>query len=407
MTDPEKIARLKIVEKDQTAPRRWKNWKKAAALLLLMGASTIVYTLYRQGMFTPSVPVHIASVALVYPSQVITDFNASGYVVAQRRASVASKATGRLEYLGVKEGSRVKAGDVLARLENDDARAEQAQIEAQLAGARSDLVRAETELRTAERNYTRHQNLWDQKAVAQASYETAQDQHRRAKAAMESARANIRALEAASKRASILTGYSVIRAPFDGVILTKNADVGEVVAPFGSSINAKAAVVTMADFTSLMVEADVAESFLPKVHADQPCEIQLDALPDSRFLGKVRTIVPTADRTRGTVLVKVAFDELDPRILPEMSCRVAFLSRPVAEQETRPFLGIHREALTQRDGVQGIFRIENQRAEWTPVSKPEFLGDYVLLASPMQAGQQVVLKPASELKDRDMLKVAE
>lgn len=352
-------------------------------------------------------PIQITTVSWVYPSQTITDFNASGYVVAQRRASVASKATGRLELLAVQEGSRVRQGDVLAELENNDLKAEYAQVVAQLAAARADLIKAETERNTAERNFKRYRNLWEEKVVAKADFETAEDHFTRTRASVDSAKANIRSLEAVLNRAFLLIEYTIIRAPFDGVVLTKNAEVGEVVAPFGSSLNAKAAVVTMADLSSLMVQADVSESFLPKVHHDQACEIQLDALPDTRFPGKVNIIVPTADRTKGTVMVKVAFDLLDPRILPEMSAKVAFLTRPLSESELRPFLGAHREIITQRNGTQGLFRVVGDRVEWIPVPAAEFKGDYVIPAALLKAGEQVVLKPPTTLKSGDKVQVAE
>jgi len=346
-------------------------------------------------------------VTRVYPSQTIADFNASGYVVAQRRASVASKGTGRLERLAVQEGSRVRQGDVLAELESNDVKAEYAQVAGQLAAARADLVRAESEKRTTERNFRRYRNLWEQKVIPLADYEKAEDQHTKAKAGVDSVKANILALEAALNRASVVIEYMTIRAPFDGVVLTKNADVGEVVAPFGSSINAKAAVVTMADLSSLMVQADVSESFLPRVHGGQACEIQLDALPDNRFQGSVHTIVPTADRTKGTVMVKVAFDHLDPRILPEMSARVAFLTRPLTMQEHVPFLGVHRDVLTERNGARGLFQVVDEKAQWIATPAAEFNGDYVILAGLLKAGEKVVLKPSPSLKSGDRIKIAE
>lgn len=405
--DAEKISKLKIIQKEQvTVPGR-RSWKYPLAVLLLIAMGIVSVVLYEYGLLTPASSVRITSVAWVYPAQIVTEFNASGYVVPQRKASVASKGTGRLEYLAVKEGSRVKEGDILARLENDDLKAEQAQIQAQVIAAQADLVRADIELRTAERNLKRYENLRDRQVVAQSAFETAQDQFSKAKASVDSAKAAIKALEANSKRLSILIGYTVIRAPFDGVILTKDADVGEVVAPFGSATSAKAAVVTMADLSSLMVQTDVAESFLSKVREEQPCEIQMDALPESRFSGKVGAIVPTADRTRGTVLVKVRFDRLDPRILSEMSARVAFLARALTDEEAKPFLAVHRDALTEREGVQGLFKMESAQAQWVPVPSPQFKGDYVLLAPPLRAGDQIILKPAPSLATASKVKVAE
>ena len=135
--------------------------------------------------------------------------------------------------------------------------------------------------------------------------------------------------------AKVAVEYTQIRAPFDAVVLTKNADVGDIVTPIGAAANAKAAVVTIADMDSLRVEADVSESNLEKVKVGQPCEIQLDALPETRFPGQVHMIVPTADRSKATVMVKVRFLDPDPRILPEMSAKVAFLSRSVNPEEQR------------------------------------------------------------------------
>ncbi len=405
--DPEKLSMLKIGHEDQTSGTKRKMRRFFVVVVSLTLLLTAGYLIGFAGFFSSAVPVQITTATLVYPSQTVADFNASGYVVAQRRASVASKGTGRLERLAVQEGSRVKQGDVLAELENNDLKAEYAQVAGQLAAARADLTRAETEKRTAERNFRRYRNLWEQKVVPRAEFETAEDRYGKAVAGIDSAKAAIRALEAASKRASVLIEYTVIRAPFDGVVLTKNADEGEVVAPFGSSVNAKAAVVTMADLSSLMVQADVSESFLPRVHVDQSCEIQLDALPDTRFPGRVYTIVPTADRTKGTVMVKVSFDSLDPRILPEMSARVAFLTRPLSSQESIPFLGAHREVICRRNGTQGFFQIVDNQARWLEVPAPEFKGDYVVLADWLKGKEQIVLRPPQTLKPGNNVKVAE
>jgi RND family efflux transporter MFP subunit len=405
--DPEKLAQLKIQRQDSAALKPVRRWKRLLLISILAGTGLLAFYLYRQGLLSPAATVRLTAVSLIYPSQVITDLNASGYVVAQQKAAVSSKGTGRLDYLGVEEGSRVKKGDMLARLENSDLEAELNQAKAQLAASRASLDEAASELRTAQRNWERYKDLWERHLISLADYDTATDRYRKAQGALQAAQANIKAFQAAVERASVLIEYTLIRAPFDGVVLTKDADVGEVVAPFGSATNARAAVVTMADLASLMVEADVAEAFLPKVYADQPCEIQLDALPQNRFPGKVEIIVPTADRTKGTVQVKVRFDSLDPRILPEMSSRVAFLSRPLTDQEKEPRLTVHRDALTKRDDTEGIFLKKDDEAEWVPLPAVTLLGDYVVLPAPFQAGEQAVLKPALTLRPGARIKVAE
>ncbi|MCE5336554.1 MAG: efflux RND transporter periplasmic adaptor subunit [Desulfobacteraceae bacterium] len=404
--DADKISRLKIADSGKfsvTPGKRKYLW------LVVLVAATVAggWMLSRAGILVPSTPVRTAAAGWVYPSQVATEFNASGYVVAQRKAAVASKGTGRIVYLGVQEGSRVKEGEILAKLDNDDLRAEKAQFEAQLNVARFELVRSETELSTAETNFQRYKDLWATKAVSQVDFENARDRYYKGKAAVDSAKASTKAIQAQINREAVLIEYTVIRAPFDGVVLTKDADVGEVVAPFGSATNAKAAVVTMADLGSLMVQADVAESFLNKVRADQPCEVQLDAVPNTRFPGRVHMIVPTADRAKGTVMVKVRFDDLDPRILPEMSAKVAFLSRTLEESEKKPVLGIHRDALATRKSAQGIFRVDSGRAVWVEAGDPKFLGDYLILGPPVQNGERIVLKPPSGLNSGDKVEISE
>ncbi len=404
--DAQKISGLKIADSEQFSVTRRRSRTVWIIVIAATAAAVLLY-LFHAGLLTSALSVRTAAVDWVYPSQVITQFNASGYVVAQRKASVASKGTGRIVYLGVQEGSRVKDGDVIARIDSDDLKAEKAQFEAQLVVARFDLARAETELVTAEANFKRVEELLQKKASSQLDLENAQDRFLKAKAAIDSAKANIKAVEASIRRESVLIEYTIIRAPFDGVILTKDADVGEVVAPFGSATNAKAAVVSMADLSSLMVQADVSESFLSKVQTDQPCEIQLDAIPNARFAGRVYMIVPTADRMRGTVMVKIRFEELDPRILPEMSAKAAFLSRSLGEHEDKPVLGVHRDALVSKGGGQGLFRVEKGKAEWVPVNDPKFLGDYLMAESLVNNGDRIILKPPSGIKSGDRVEISE
>jgi RND family efflux transporter MFP subunit len=405
--EPDRLSKLSIERKEFAGPRRRRWVRRVMLVALLVAAIAVLGHLFRQGMLTPTTEVKVTSLSMVYPAQVITDLNASGYVVAQNKAAVASKGTGRLIALEVREGSRVKKGDILARLESDDLQADVNQTRAQVAAGRAALAQAQSELDTADRNWQRYRTLVQQQFVAQAEADIARDRWAKARAAVESARANIKALEAGSERAAVLMEFMQIRAPFDGVVLTKNADIGEVVAPFGSATSAKAAVVTMADLGSLLVETDVSEAFLSKVRFGQPCEIQMDALPRERFAGKVDVIVPTADRTKGTVLVKVSFDQLDPRVLPEMSARVAFLNRPLTPQENQPVLGVHRDALTKVDGVQGFFLVKDQRAHWVALPQPEFMGDYAILAPPMKAGDPAVLKPGPKLRPEARIKIAD
>jgi len=333
----------------------------------------------------PAVEVETASVSRVYPSSSFTLLSASGYVAAQRKAAVASKATGRLEWLGVEEGSAVKKGQVIARLENKDVLAANDQAVANVSTSMA-------ELDDARQNFSRMKELRDKGFVSQAEYDTADTRLKRSQAQVTAAEAGLRSAEVAVE-------YTLIRAPFDAVVLTKNADVGDIVTPLGAAANAKAAVVTIADLASLQVEVDVSESNLSKVRAGQPCEITLDALPDARFRGAVHMIVPTADRTKASVMVKVRFTNIDPRVLPEMSARVAFLERPVADAEQQPRTAVSPAAVADRDGKKVLFVVKDDRAVETVVTVGGKLGDAVEVLSGANPGDKVVLNPPKKLRN--------
>ncbi len=397
-----KIDKNKINGVDRPARRRkrlvW--WLSAACAVLVAGLAA-------SGVVSPRIEVETATVSLVYPSQTFTLLNASGYVVAQRKSAVAAKSTGRLVWLGVEEGSRVKAGEIIARLENDDLSATRAQVAANLASNRSTLEQAEAELKDATLVFNRNKVLVSQGIVAQADLDASEARYRKAKAGVGGAVAAIDAARASLKGADVAIGYTQIRAPFDAVVLTKDAEVGDIVTPIGAAVNAKAAVVTMADMGSLQAEADVSESNLEKVKVGQPCEIQLDALPDKRFSGTVHMIVPTADRSKATVLVKVRFDDRDARMLPEMSARVAFLQRRVKQDEKRPRTAVNPAALVKRGNRDVIYLVKEKRVVETPVTVGGRIGEMIEILAGAKAGDKVALKPLERLKDGTRIKTAE
>ena len=376
-------------------------------LVLVALALAGLAALYLWGPLSPAQEVAVTVVAKVYPAQAYTALNASGYVVAQRKAAVSSKSTGRLAYLGVEEGSRVKKGQVMASLENEDLVAARNQAEAQVREAEAGLVSAQAELTDARLQHQRYKTLVAQDLISRQDFDIADARLKKAEAGVASAQARIRTTRAALAEAQASLGYSYIRSPFNGVVTTKNADVGEVVAPFGAAANARAAVVTMADLDSLMVEADVAESNLDKVYRGQPCEISLDAIPDRRFPGEVHMIVPTADRAKATVLTKVKFLEMDDRILPEMSAKVAFLSRPLGEGEKRPRLAVAKAALVTRNGRTVAFVLKGSQVKETPVAVGPALGDLMEVAGGLEEGNRVVLNPPASLGDGGRVKVKE
>ena len=349
--------------------------------------------------------VQAVSVVTAYPSQQFVILNATGYVVAQRKAAVASKATGRLEWLGVAEGSVVKANEVIARLDHRDVSAQFDQSAASVKVAQSTIDQAEAELWEAGQSLQRTKDLVAKGFITQSALDTAVAREIRARGAVSGARSSLAAARANQHVAQVAVDYTVIRAPFDGVVLTKNANIGDIVTPFSSAAESKGAVVTMADMKTLEVEADVSESSLAKVKAGQPCEIVLDALPDARFRGTISRIVPTVDRAKATVMTKIRFSELDPRILPEMSAKVSFLSREITSEQQRPVLALHPEAIVERGGRTVVLAIRGDKAEEVAVSRGAKLGDLVAVTGALKAGDKVVQKPADSLHGGTAVKV--
>ncbi len=357
--------------------------------------------------FTRGVSVHVTTVNEVYPSQILAKLSASGYVVAQRKADVAAKVTGRLVSLEVGEGSAVKEGQVLATLENDDAQALVEQARANVAVARERVAEAEASLRDAQLTYGRMERLVKTGAVSRSEFDSASTRLRAAQAGHEGAKAAVKAGDAALRSALASLSYTRIRAPFDAVVLTKNADVGDIITPLGSAANAKAAVVSIADLSSLQVEADVSESNIGMVSVNQPCTISLDALPGVRFDGAVDTVVPTVDRSKATVLVKVRFEKRDPRILPEMSAKVGFLSRPLTPREKMPRVMVASPAGRRGRNGDVLFLVRGGRAKEAGVRTGEEFGGMVEVLGGAKPGDTVVADPPEHLRNGSKVTVLE
>lgn len=338
------------------------------------------------GLFESAVEVQLATASYTSPAQASAVLTASGYVVAQRKAAVASKGTGRLVYLGVEEGDRVKANQILARLEDAD-------VIAQLDQARANLKLYEAELREAEQTYNRQKALLEQGLTSQAEFEAAEARHKRVAASIEVARAAVAAAEVALENTRI-------RAPFDGTVLLKHADVGEIVAPLAGAASSRGAVVTIADMTSLEVEADVSEANIERITPNLPCEITLDAYPQQRYEGYVSKVVPTADRAKATVLVKVKFRSFDDRVLPEMSAKVTFLSKGAEQKATEnPVLTVPASAVASRGDQNLVFMIDNGVARAVPVTTGRTLGGLVEITQGIKAGDKVIVRVNDKIRD--------
>jgi RND family efflux transporter MFP subunit len=401
----EDLSKLKI-DKSRAAKQGGSHKKLfywIAGIFLLL----IILLLFIKGVFTMAVPVDVATVSQVYPSQTFTLLNASGYVVPQRKAAVASKITGKIVSLHVEEGSKVKNGEIIARLENNDTIALEKQAAANLEVARSTLEQSRAESKDAGLNFTREKNLLEKEFTTKASYDAAEARYKKSAAAVAGGEASVKSYAAALENARVILGYTMIRAPFDAIVLTKNADIGDIVTPLGAAANAKAAVVTIADMNSLQVETDVSESNLHKISLGQPCEIQLDAFPDSRFRGIIHMIVPTADRSKATVMVKVRFIDKDTRILPEMSAKVAFLTKPVSISDEKPRILLGNKAIVDRNGNKTVFLVKDDRVVQMPVTFGSAFGEMSEIVGGIKAGDKVVINPPVRLRNGSKIKIIE
>jgi RND family efflux transporter MFP subunit len=401
----EDLSKLKIDKSRQGFQAR----KRKMPLYLVIAAVfiAIILILFMTGVFSAAIKVDVASVTQTYPSQTFTLLNASGYVVPQRKSSVAAKATGRLVALYVEEGNKIKKDQVIAQLEDDDLVASRKQAQANLDVSLAGYDQAKAELNDARISFERQKQLLARELIAKSDYDTAEARYKKAIALLASAEASTKASQAALQGAEVSLEYTRIRAPFDAVVLTKNADIGDIVTPLGAAANAKSAVVTIADMTSLQVETDVSESNIEKLKPGQPCEIQLDAIPEERFPGIIHMIVPTADRSKATVMVKVRFNSMDSRILPEMSAKVAFLSREVKKDEEKSKTAISPKAIVEKEGKKYLFVVKQNRVRLTPVTTGAPLGDMIEILGGVVSGDKVVINPPKNLKNNARIKIAE
>lgn len=365
---------------------------RSLLILALVGAGTGGWLWWQN----QPLPVATATVSMVYPSQAVTVLNATGYVVAQRKASVASKATGRLEWLGVLEGSKVRAGELIARLENRDTQAMRDLAAANVEVAKANLGQGRAELLEAELVFRRAETLLSKKLISESEYDSAVARLAKARAALTGYEAAVTVAEANLRISDAALDQTLIRAPFDGVVLTRNANEGDTITPFSQAVDTKGAVVTVADMDTLEVEVDVAESAYLQIKVGQPVEIQLDAMPGQRFEGVVSRMVPTVDRAKASTLVKIRFLHPDSRILPDMSARAAFLSRPITAAEQQAVATVPQQAVVDVAGALEIYVVVDGRAQREEAELGRRIGDLVEIRD-LAVGTRVILSPPAGL----------
>ncbi|MBI5020309.1 MAG: efflux RND transporter periplasmic adaptor subunit [Ignavibacteriales bacterium] len=392
------LSKLKIKreEEKQSGPHEPPHKPHFAYFMYFVGVIFLGIAIYYavRNIFVEDPIVEITTVSYISPAQADAILTASGYVVAQRKAAIASKATGRLVYLGFKEGDKVKEGQIIARIESAD-------VEAALTQAKAEYDVAQADKVEAEQSYERAKKLLDQHLISQAEFDIA-------KSRFDRVTASIASRSAAVKAAEVQMENTRIRAPFDGTILTKNADIGEVVAPFAAGASSRVAVVTIADMNSLEVEADVSESNIERIQSELPCEITLDAYPDKRYRGVVDKIVPTADRAKATVMTKIRFVEKDSRVLPEMSAKVHFLKNKSKNSiNITPMIAVDPAVITKRKDEIVAFVLKGQIIQEVTVVTGNKIGSLIEVKSGLNPGDKVILHPNEKLQSGASVKLRE
>jgi RND family efflux transporter MFP subunit len=388
------LSALRLDDDERSVPRR--RWPFLLLALAVLGvAAVLVVPRLELSILAPR--VQTATVLRVTQAEADTVLTATGYTYARTRAAVGARIIGRVVELPVDEGDRVRRGDLIAVLDSEDLRASLAQSEAQLLEQKARLADAEREAR-------RQRELVAAQIVPQADLDAAETQLEVARAVVNTQQARVDAVQAQ-------LAYTVIRSPIDGVVIERNVEVGEMVAPGGfTSQQATGAIVRLADPRSLEVEADVNESFISRLRPGQPASIRVDAVPDTAYTGKLRQIVPTADRQRAVVQVKVTIDDRDERLVPDMSCTVTFLEEgsQARSAETEAKLYLPSAAVLAQDGASVVLRVRDGRLEKVGVDvQPVEGGDgRVEVIRGLEAGDVVVVAPDPGLRDGQRVRTA-
>ena len=328
---------------------------------------------------------------------------ATGYVTARRQATVSAQITGAIIDEHVEEGEHVEAGQVLAHLDSTAQRAALAQANAQLRVAQAQLAQFQAQLAQSQRDLVRADDLVGRKLVSRQSAEVARTQVATQQSQLESQRKQVELVRAGVQGAQVQLDYCTVRAPFKGVIIAKSAQVGEIVSPFSAGGGfTRSGIGTIVDMDSLEVEVDVNESYINRVVAKQPTEAVLDAYPDWKIPGHVIAIIPTADRSKATVKVRIALDQKDPRIVPDMGVRVSFLeeaNKPGTQAVALPKgVLVPAGSLVQRDGKSAVFVVDGEKARLRAVTPGQNVGDLRLVEG-IATGTRIVRAPPAEMSD--------
>jgi len=394
------------IDRDEAPARSRGRLLAAGVVVLVLVAAGLWFYVGRQAK--PAVRTAVARAASQGPGAGSV-LDASGYVTARRQATVSAKITGKVTEVTIEEGMRVKDGEILARLDDTEASAALALARAQLAAARSQLVEIRAMLAQAERDYTRQQELLRRQLVSEQSMDAALAQRDALRAKLGSAEEGVRVAQESVRVADVQMDNTVIRAPFAGVVVAKSAQPGEMISPISAGGGfTRTGIGTIVDMDSLEIQVDVNESFINLVTAGQPVEATLNAYPDWKIPGSVIAIIPTADRSKATVKVRIALGSKDSRIVPDMGVRVAFQgaagTKPTAPE---PGVLVPAEAVRGDAASAVVFVVAGEKVERRSVTLGRTVGPNRQVLSGVRDGERVVLAPPESLKDGDAIRLAE
>ena len=408
---------LESLRLDASASPRRRKWPWVVLVLLLMGGAAVYIFRLRVEPMLRAVEVQTVHASVATPQQAGAGnplLTASGYVVARRKAVVSAKIQGRLAWLKGEEGTRVKEGEVIARLEYPDYRAAVARSRAAMQSAQANLEHAKADEAEAQRQFRIAERLAQEDVGSRDASDAALSRVHLAQAALAQAQASLAQARADLDFNQATLGNTVILAPFSGVVVKKMAEVGESVAPIPPGVNlstSSGAIVALADLDTLEVEADVAESNVAQLGPKQPAEVNVEAFPDKRYHAILRQVIPTADRTKATVQVKVTILDKDKNLKPEMSARVTFLEAKSAQRArsatapATPAVTVPTEAIVTREGKSVVFEVRDGRAVEHAVKTGGEARGQTLVREGLAGAEILVNNPPETLKDGDLVRI--
>jgi RND family efflux transporter MFP subunit len=376
-----------------------KLWLMIGVAVAVAGGTALAW----YAMRPTSITVHVAvaePIASGIAGAVGSILDASGYVVARRQATVASKITDKMVELDIEEGDHVRAGQIIAKLDDTNIRASLSAAHAQQDYAKAGLAETEVNLANAERDYTRQKKLLEGHFVSQSAVDNAQTSRDALRAQLVTQRRNIEVAQRNVDLAERNLDDTVVRAPFSGVVTVKAAQPGEIVSPVSAGGGfTRTGIGTIVDMDSLEIQVDVNENFINRVQAEQKAAARLNAYPDWQIPAHVIAVIPTADRSKGTVQVRVALDQKDPRILPEMGVRVSFLAASATGAESQPGVSLPANALQVSGSTGVVFVLHETRLERRAVRLGANTADHWVVLSGLAAGERVAVGDFAKMQD--------